>query len=129
MQVRLNNRAGKVLLHADPHRLQQVFLNLALNAFRAMAPGGWLEVNVAWAIPVDGPQVQIEFEDQGIGISEEHIGNVFDPGFTTHSGSPGLGLSVCKKVIEQHGGRIQLHSAPRLGSTFTLTLPAAGDLE
>jgi len=129
MQVKLTNRAGKVLLHADPHRLQQVFLNLALNAFRAMTPGGWLLVNVAWAIPVDGPQVQIEFEDQGVGIAEEHLAAVFDPGFTTHAGSPGLGLSVCKKVIEQHGGRIQLHSAPRLGTTFTLTLPAAGDLE
>lgn len=129
MQVRLTNRAGKVLLHADPHRLQQVFLNLALNAFRAMTPGGWLLVNVVWALPVDGPQVQIEFEDQGIGISEEHLGKVFDPGYTTHAGSPGLGLSVCKQVIEQHRGTIRLHSAPRLGTTFTLTLPAAGDLE
>ncbi|MBZ5642871.1 MAG: PAS sensor protein [Acidobacteriia bacterium] len=129
MQVRLTNTAGKVLLHADPHRLQQVFLNLALNAFRAMTPGGWLQVNVAWALPVDGPQVQIDFEDQGGGISEQHIEKVFEPGYTTHAGSPGLGLSVCKQVIEQHRGTIRLHSTPLLGTTFTLTLPAAGDLE
>lgn len=129
MQIRLTNRAGKVLLHADPHRLQQVFLNLALNAFRAMTPGGWLVVNIAWAIPADGSVVQIEFEDQGIGIADEQLEKVFEPGFTTHAGSPGLGLSVCKKVIEQHGGTIRLNSAPRLGTTFLLTLPAAGDME
>jgi signal transduction histidine kinase len=73
--------------------------------------------------------VQIEFEDQGIGMSEQEMEKIFEPGFTTRAGSPGLGLSVCKKVIEQHGGSIRVHSAPRLGSTFTLTLPAAGEME
>jgi two-component system sensor histidine kinase FlrB len=129
MQVRLDNRAGKVLVHADPNRLQQVFLNLALNAFRAMPPNGWLVASVAWAAPSDRPQVQIDFEDQGIGMSAVEMEKIFEPGFTTRAGSPGLGLSVCKKVIEQHGGTIRVHSAPRLGSTFTLTLPAAGELE
>jgi signal transduction histidine kinase len=130
MQVRLVNRAGKVLLHADPHRLQQVFLNLALNAFRAMSPGSWLFVNVAWA-PSEGAQarqVQIDLEDQGSGIAEEHLEKIFEPGFTTHAGSSGLGLAVCKKVIEQHGGTIRVHSAPRLGTTFSLILPSAGEL-
>jgi two-component system sensor histidine kinase FlrB len=129
MQVRLTNQAGKVLLNADPHRLQQVFLNLALNAFRAMSPGGWLAVNVAWDARSDCPKVQIDFEDQGIGISDDQMEKIFEPGFTTHAGSPGLGLSVCKQVIEQHRGTIRLHSAPRLGSTFTLTLPATGETE
>jgi two-component system sensor histidine kinase FlrB len=129
MQIKLTNRAGRVLLHADPHRLQQVFLNLALNAFRAMSPGGLLIVNIGWAPPANGREVQIEFEDQGVGIVEEQMEKVFEPGFTTHAGSPGLGLSVCKKVIEQHGGTIRLQSAPRLGTTFLLTLPAAGDME
>ena len=129
MQVRLVNRAGKVLLHADPHRLQQVFLNLSLNAFRAMSPGSWLVVTVAWALASEGAQVQIDFEDQGSGISEDHLEKIFEPGFTTHAGSSGLGLAVCKKVIEQHGGTIRVHSAPRLGTTFSLILPSAGDLE
>jgi signal transduction histidine kinase len=129
MQVRLVNRAGKVLLHADPHRLQQVFLNLSLNAFRAMSPGSWLVVTVAWALPSEGAQVQIDFEDQGSGISEDHLEKIFEPGFTSHAGSSGLGLAVCKKVIEQHGGTIRVHSAPRLGTTFSLILPSAGELE
>jgi two-component system sensor histidine kinase FlrB len=129
MQVRLVNRAGKILLHADPHRLQQVFLNLSLNAFRAMSPGSWLVVNVARALPAESPQVQIDFEDQGSGISEDHVEKIFEPGFTTHAGSSGLGLAVCKKVMEQHGGTIRVHSAPRLGTTFSLILPLAGELQ
>jgi len=129
MQVKLENRAGKLTLHADPHRLQQVFLNLALNAFRAMSPGSWLLVNVARALPADSSQVQIDFEDQGSGISEENLEKLFEPGFTTHAGSSGLGLAVCKKVIEQHGGTIRVHSAPRLGTTFSLFLPLAGETE
>jgi len=129
MQVCLENRAGNVLLHADPHRLQQVFLNLALNAFRAMSPGGSLMVNVVRALPVDSSQVQIEFEDQGNGISEENLEKIFEPGFTTHAGSSGLGLAVCKKVIEQHYGTIRVHSAMRLGTTFSIILPFAGEHE
>jgi two-component system, sensor histidine kinase FlrB len=128
MQIRLTNRAGKVMLDADPHRLQQVFLNFALNAFRAMTPGGWLLVTVVRMPPGDRPQVQIDFEDQGVGIPAEAMDRIFEPGFTTHAGSPGLGLSVCRKVVEQHRGTICVHSAPRLGSTFTLTLPVAGEI-
>jgi signal transduction histidine kinase len=75
----------------------------------------------------DHSQVQIDFEDQGIGISSEQLEKMFEPGFTTHAGSPGLGLSVCKQVVEQHGGTIRVHSVPRLGSTFTVTLPTAGE--
>ncbi|HSZ20068.1 MAG TPA: ATP-binding protein [Candidatus Acidoferrum sp.] len=128
MQVRLVNRAGKILLHADPHRLQQVFLNLSLNAFRAMSPGSWLTVNVARALPSEGARVQIDFEDQGSGISENLLEKIFEPGFTTHTGSSGLGLAVCKKVIEQHGGTIRVRSAPRLGTTVSLGLPLTGEM-
>ncbi len=127
LQIRLDNRAGKILIPADPSRLQQVFLNLALNAFRAMLPGGQLAVSLTKIPAGDSPRVQIDFEDQGVGITPEAMEKIFDPGFTTNAGSPGLGLSVCKKVIEQHGGSIFVRSAPRLGSTFMLTLPAAGD--
>jgi signal transduction histidine kinase len=126
MHVRLDNRAGEMLIHADPHRLQQVFLNLSLNAFRATSPGGGLLIHVVRALPLDSSQVQIDFEDQGNGISEENLEKIFEPGFTTHAGSSGLGLAVCKKVIEQHQGTIRVHSAPRLGTTFSIILPFVG---
>jgi signal transduction histidine kinase len=127
LQVEFDNRAGRVLIPADPSRLQQVFLNFALNAFRAMSPGGLLAVSLTKIPDGDGRRVQIDFEDQGAGIPPEAVDKIFEPGFTTHAGSPGLGLSVCKRVVEQHGGWISVRSEPRLGSTFTLTLPAAGD--
>jgi len=127
LQVEFENLAGKVQIPADPSRLQQVFLNLALNAFRAMSPGGLLKASLARVPAVDGARVRIDFEDQGAGITPEAMEGIFEPGFTTNAGSPGLGLSVCRKVIEQHGGSISVRSVPGVGSTFTLVLPAAGE--
>ena len=105
---------------ADPQRLQQVFFNLALNAFRAMEDGGTLTVRVRWAADSSKGIVQVDFQDQGSGIDAVSLEKIFEPGFTTTSGSPGLGLSVCKKVIEQHAGSICVESQPQQGSTFTV---------
>ena len=128
MHLRLENLAEPAVVSADPHRLQQVFLNLALNSFRAMSPGGALLVSACRTATAGHRQVRIDFEDQGVGIPPEQIERLFDPGFTTHAGSPGLGLSVCRKVIEQHRGTIRVQSVPRLGSTFTVTLPESGEM-
>ncbi len=70
-----------------------------------------------------GSWAQVDFEDQGTGIDAAALEGIFDPGFTTRAGSPGLGLSVCKKVIEQHGGSIRVRSSVKQGSTFSLFLP------
>jgi signal transduction histidine kinase len=70
--------------------------------------------------------VQIEFQDDGTGIEPHPLDAIFKPGFTTKAGSPGLGLSVCKRVIEQHGGSISVDSHIHRGSTFTIFLPASG---
>jgi nitrogen fixation/metabolism regulation signal transduction histidine kinase len=128
MKLRLENVSHDIWVRADGHRLQQVFLNLALNAFRAMSPGGQLLVTASAVSPAGGPQVRIDFEDQGVGVPPEQMQRLFEPGFTTHAGSSGLGLAVCKKVVEQHRGTISVHSLPRLGSTFTVTLPTTGAL-
>jgi len=126
MQVTLISRIGEVRIAADPHRLQQVFFNLSLNAFRAMPAGGALFIRMDWAAEGQGHKVQIDFEDHGTGIQQEHVAKLFRPGFSTTPGSPGLGLTVCKTVVEQHKGTIAVKSAPGRGSTFSVFFPTLG---
>ena len=120
LAIHLENSLGTATVAADAHRLQQVFLNLSLNAFHAMQGGGTLAICVQNA---SGAFVQVDFQDQGHGIDPTAVPSIFEPGFTTKAGSPGLGLSVCKKVIEQHGGSIRVQSSTQQGTTFSLLLP------
>jgi signal transduction histidine kinase len=85
-----------------------------------MQGGGTLAISVKNR---SGAFVQVDFQDQGHGIDPAAVPRIFEPGFTTKAGSPGLGLSVCKKVIEQHGGSIQVQSSTQQGTTFSLLLP------
>lgn len=125
-QITLENAIGRVSANADANRLKQVFLNLSLNGFRAMPPGGKLQVRLGWAPQFPGGLVQLDFKDEGRGVPVELLEKIYEPGFTTTAGSPGLGLAVCKKVIEEHGGEIRVMSKPMLGATFSLFLPATG---
>jgi two-component system sensor histidine kinase FlrB len=125
-QIKIENSAGKILTHADANRLKQVFLNLSLNAFRAMPPGGKLAVKLGWAPQFPGGVAQIDFQDDGRGLAPELLDQIYEPGFTTTPGSPGLGLAVCKKVVEQHGGEIRVQSKPQHGATFSVFLPVSG---
>jgi signal transduction histidine kinase len=126
MQIDWRVPHDKVSILADPARLQQAFFNLALNAFRAMQPGGTLSVSVRCSDGDPCPTVTVAFADQGVGIRAENLEKIFEPGFTTRCGSPGLGLAVTRKVIEQHGGTISVESREGQGTTFTLRLPLAG---
>jgi two-component system sensor histidine kinase FlrB len=125
-QIKVENAIGKISTHADASRLKQIFLNLSLNAFRAMYPGGKLAVKLRWAPQYPGGVVQIDFQDEGRGIAPDLLNHIFDPGFTTTPGSPGLGLSVSKKLIEQHGGEISVQSRIHHGTTFSVFLPVSG---
>ncbi len=126
MRIDFVPSAGEALILAEPHCLQQVFFNLAINAFRAMPPVGCLQVRAGCVAQENGQEVQIEFADNGKGIDPENLGKLFAPGYTTHPGSPGLGLAVSKKIVEQHGGTIHVRSALRQGTTFTFNLPITG---
>jgi len=108
-------------IKADPDQLQQVFLNLFLNAFDAMPAGGRL--NIA-TYPADGFAV-VEIADSGPGIVEFDAKRIFDPFFTTKptGKGTGLGLAVCYGVITGHGGAIELSNTGPEGSTFTVKLP------
>jgi nitrogen fixation/metabolism regulation signal transduction histidine kinase len=122
LAIRLVNSLDRAHVAADAHRLQQVFFNLALNAFHAMEAGGLLRIEVR---PADfcAQLVQIDFKDSGKGIEPCSLDKIFEPGFTTKAGSPGLGLSVCKKVIEQHYGTIGVKGRLGQGTTFSIFLP------
>lgn len=125
-QIKFENAIGKIIAQADPNRLKQVFLNLAINGFRAMPPGGALRMRVKWAPQFPGGLAEIEVQDEGRGIPEELQEKIFEAGFTTTPGSPGLGLAVCKRIVEQHGGAISVQSRPGEGTRFAIVLPVSG---
>ncbi|HZW36796.1 MAG: ATP-binding protein [Deltaproteobacteria bacterium] len=106
---------------ADPMQLQQVFLNLVLNAVDAMPNGGVLHVRTVYDT---GPaHISIEISDTGKGISPEHSEKIFQPFFTTKPKGTGLGLAISKQLIEQHGGSITAAGNPSGGTIFGIQLP------
>lgn len=123
LQWEISNRLYGLSRPADPHRFQQVLLNLVLNALRFTPAGGRIAVT-ANAQPEAGGGLAacIQISDTGSGIAPEHLEKIFTAGFST-GGSPGLGLAVCKKIIEQHSGTISATSQPGAGATFTVRLP------
>ena len=116
----------EILIPADSHRLQQVFFNLTINAFRAMPSGKALKVRATVERRNGRAMARVDFQDEGTGISMDFLHRVFDPGFTTVKSSPGLGLAVCKRVIGQHKGEIEVRSELDVGTTFSLFLPVLG---
>ena len=109
----------------DGDLLMQVFKNLLLNAVEASPAGSTLRVQLQPAD--DGRAVAVAFADQGEGIGEDAIRKVFDPFFTSKPNGIGLGLSVSKKIVDAHNGRIQVESMPGQGATFTVLLPCRAD--
>jgi signal transduction histidine kinase len=107
---------------ADPEQLQQVFLNLLLNAVQAMPEAGVVTIT-ATGHP-ESRQVQITVADTGSGIPQEHLSRIFDPFFTTKEGGTGLGLSVSARLVRAQGGHISVTSREGKGSVFTVFLPA-----
>jgi signal transduction histidine kinase len=108
---------------ADPDQLQQVFLNLLLNARDAMPDGGPLRVRTFH--DADSREVVAEVADEGEGIPADALPHVFDPFFTTKRTGAGLGLAVCYGIVTAHGGRIEVESEEGRGTTVRVSLPAA----
>jgi two-component system sensor histidine kinase HydH len=117
--IRKQVAPGMPALECDPEQLKQVLLNLIINAIQAMPEGG--EV-VVLARPREGKAV-IAVQDQGCGVSPEHLDRIFDPFFTTKENGTGLGLSVAHQIVAQHGGILAAAKNPDRGMTFTVTLP------
>ena len=109
----------------DSVQLQQVMLNLLLNAFNAMSGAGLdcaRRVNVR-TNSIDKSNVLVEVEDSGTGIAAETLESIFDPFITSKPEGLGMGLSICRSIIERHGGKISAANNPDRGATFSITLP------
>ena len=127
VQVRSELTPSISAIQGNPGRLQQVFLNLFLNAKDAMPGGGTLSVATT-----NGDMVSVRVTDTGSGIAPEHIQRIYDPFFTTkttakegQSRGTGLGLSVTYGIIQEHAGKIRVESTPGAGTTFALDFPLA----
>jgi signal transduction histidine kinase len=107
---------------ADYDQLQQVFLNLLLNAIQAVPEDGLITLSTAF--DPEEHQVKIALADTGSGISEADRSRIFEPFFTTKPGGTGLGLCVSDRLIRAHGGSIAVTSDEGKGSVFTVSLPA-----
>ena len=121
VQVRRDLTDASVVVRGTEYKLQQVFLNLFLNARDAMPNGGWLSVTTR----AKGQEVIVEVADTGVGIPSEHLARIYDPFFTTKAEGrgTGLGLSVTYGIVQEHGGMLSCESAHGEGTKFRLVLP------
>ena len=103
----------------DKNQIKQVFFNIIRNAMQAMPQGGLLKITLGSTDRF----VSIAFKDTGPGIPADQLGNIFEPYFTTKSEGTGLGLMIVQRIVRDHGGELEVHSEPRVGTTFTIFLP------
>lgn len=106
-------------INVDKDQIKRVFLNLTTNAMQAMENGGTLTVSTK---KIEG-FVEVSFKDTGVGIPKEKMEKLFTPFYTTKAKGMGMGLSICKKFVEAHGGSIEVESQVGKGTTFTVKLP------
>ncbi len=122
LDVELNYSPEAIIIYGDVNQLQQVFLNMILNAIDATEEGGQIRISTSGG----DDDAQIKFEDTGCGIAPENLDKVFEPFFSTKSPGKGtgLGLSICYGIIEEHKGKILVNSdGVGKGATFTIILP------
>jgi two-component system sensor histidine kinase HydH len=114
---------GRIVVHADPEQLRQVLLNLMLNAFDAIGHDGTVTICVA---PGKQGEAVITVADSGSGISQAVRERLFEPFVSTKESGTGLGLTICRRIVEDHSGRIEAADNPSGGAVFTIWLPTDG---
>jgi PAS domain S-box-containing protein len=117
--VNLTDLTDDSQLVVDASQMYRVFINIIKNAFDAMPNGGTLTIT---STPKDD-EVEISFQDTGVGMSEETLNRIWTLLFTTKAKGMGFGLPICKRIVEAHGGKINATSTQNKGTTITLTLP------
>jgi signal transduction histidine kinase len=126
-KVRLEQRIeeGFPSVFGDETQVSQVLVNIVVNAFHAMPDGGLCRV-VARERKTDNERwAEIAVTDTGVGIRKEDLSRLFEPFYTTKSSGTGLGLAIAYRIMQDHGGTIQVSSVPRSGTTVVLQFPAA----
>lgn len=109
------------LIECYPHQLNQLWMNLLLNAVQALPEGGTVTIRTRFK----APEAIVEIEDTGVGIEPQILERIWEPGFTTKGSrmGMGLGLLISRQIVEQHHGRIDVRSSPGSGTRFTISLP------
>ncbi|MBA4386663.1 MAG: PAS domain-containing sensor histidine kinase [Verrucomicrobia bacterium] len=121
IQVELKCASSLPRIRMDRNQMKQAFVNILRNAYQAMPDGGKIVV----AISSTERHLAISFSDTGVGIKPEDFGRIFDPYFTTRPEGSGLGLMIVQRIIQEHGGQIEIVSKPKAGTSFTIILPQA----
>jgi PAS domain S-box-containing protein len=121
VQLKVDVQRDLPVVHGSPQELQQVLLNLVLNALEAMPKGGDLSITAR----ATADTIEVQVRDTGVGIAPEHLAQIFEPFFTYRpsGGGTGLGLYLSKNIVEAHRGRISVQSEKGHGATFTLSFP------
>jgi two-component system sensor histidine kinase PilS (NtrC family) len=109
-----------VLISADSSQLKQIFWNLARNAIQAMPNGGKFSISLEI---LNNTRIRITFVDTGIGMSPEHVEQLFEPFSVSTTGGTGLGLSIVYQIVRDHGGTINVKSLEGQGTTINIELP------
>jgi signal transduction histidine kinase len=105
--------------------ISQVFVNILVNALHAMPNGGLCRVMAEERISYGTRWVAVSVIDAGIGMSKEQMSRVFEPFYTTKASGTGLGLAIAHRIVQDHGGSIQISSMPGIGTTVVVMFPAA----
>jgi signal transduction histidine kinase len=121
--IELEKDGAADLILGDAERLKSCMSNIAINAMQSMPDGGRLQARVHR----QNGFVEVSISDTGVGISEEALGKIFEPYFSTKKAGFGIGLAVTKKIVEEHRGSVEVRSRLGEGTTFTIKLPVAGE--
>jgi len=119
IRVEMHSATPLPPISVDPNQMKQAFFNVIRNAVQAMPGGGSIQINLS-----SGDRyLAVVFRDTGAGIPAGDLGRVFQPYFTTKPGGTGLGLMIVQRIVQEHGGMIEIASKPERGTVFTILLP------
>ena len=121
IRIEVSHPASLPAIRADASQLQRVFFNLVKNALQAMPDGGTISIELS----ADDRELAVSFRDSGTGIPPEEFARLFEPFRSGRAGGHGIGLAIVKRIVEDHGGRIDVSSRPGHGACFRLSFPLA----